>query len=98
MTLWSRLCGLLVSMCNTEKNHCPLCRLRLCEFNFPPYRKVRCYIKFFIGLVAERLGWDFLALRDKIESQFDQYMFWHNCTLKWYIDEDALQPVWQKGA
>ena len=42
--------------------------------------------------------WDFFALRDKIESQFDQCMFWGNYTMKWFIDEDTLQPVWRKGA
>ena len=89
MSQCSFLCGLPMSMCNTEKKHCPICRLRMCEFNFPPYRKDRCHVKFFLGPVAQRLGWNFLALRDKIESQFDQYMFWSNYALKWNIDEDA---------
>ena len=72
--------------------------MHMCEFNFPPYREDRYQVMFFLGSVAQRLGWDFLALRDKIESQFDQYMFWGNYALKWYNDEDTLQPVWRNGA
>ena len=36
--------------------------------NFLPYREERCHIKFFLGLVAQRLGKIFFALSDKIES------------------------------
>ena len=43
--------------------------------NFPPCGEDRCHVKFFLGLVAQRLGKIFFALSDKIESQFDQYMF-----------------------
>ena len=68
------------------------------EFNFPPYREEWCRVKFFLGPIAQRLDWNFFALRDKIESQFDQHLFWGNYGLKWDIDEDNLQPVWQKGA
>ena len=93
MSQCSGFCGLPRSMCNTEKKDCPICRLRMCEFNFPPYREDRCNVKFFLGSVAQRLGWNFFALRNKIESQFDQYMFWGNYTLKWYIDKDTLQAV-----
>ena len=98
MSQCSRLCGLPISMCNTDKKHFPICRLRMCEFNFPPHREDRCHVKSVLGLVAQRLGWDFFALRDKIESRFDQYMFSGSYTFKWLIDEDTLQPVWQKGA
>ena len=48
--------------------------------------------------VAQRLGWNFFALRDKIESQFDEYMFWGNYGLKLDTDEYNLQPVCLKGA
>ena len=74
MSQCSRVCGLQKSMCNTDKKHCPLCRLGMSEFNFPPYREDRCHVKSFLGSVAQRLGWDFFALRDKIESQFDHHM------------------------
>ena len=43
--------------------------------NFPPYREERCHVKFFLGLVAQRLGKIFFALSDLIESQFDQLRF-----------------------
>ena len=54
----------------------------MCEFNFPLYREDRCHAKFLLGPVAQRLEWNFLALMDKIESQFDQYMFWGNYAFK----------------
>ena len=70
----------------------------MCKCNFPPYREDRCHVIFFLGPVAQQLGWNFFALRDKIESQFDQCMLWGNYALKWYIDEDTLQPACRKGA
>ena len=97
MSQCSRFC-LSTSMCNTGKNYYPICHLRMCEFNFPPYREQRRHVKSFIRPVAQRLGKDFFPLRDKIKSQFDQYMFWGNYAFKWLIDEVTLQPVWRKGA
>ena len=51
-----RLWGLPESVCNAEKKHCPIFHMRMCEFNFPPYREDRCCVKFFLGFVAQRLG------------------------------------------
>ena len=90
--------GLPKSMCNTEQKHFPLCDLQLCEFDFPPYREDRCHKKFFLRPVAQRLGWNFLVMRDKTESQFDQYKFYGNYVSDWYIDEDNLEILWQEGA
>ena len=58
----------------------------------------RCRVKFFLGSLAQLLGRNFLKLRDKIELQFYQDMFWDNFMTGWYIDEDTLQPVVQKEA
>ena len=93
MSQCSRLCSLPRSMCDTDEKRCAICRLRMCEFNFSPYREDRCHVKLFLRLVAQRLGWNVLVLWDKTESQFDQYMFW-GYAFKWFIDKDTLQPVW----
>ena len=76
MSHCSRLCGLSMSMCNKEEKHWPICRLRMCEFNFSPYRKNRSHVKFLLGSVAQCLGWNFFELRDKIQLKFDQSIFW----------------------
>ena len=83
-------------MCNTDKTHCPLCHLRHCDYNWPPYNVERCMIKEFLGPFAEELNMDLLALRDDIESKFvDPDMFWGNFAMAWYIHD--LQPVRNKG-
>ena len=56
MSQCSRLYGLPISICNAEKNHCLICLLRMCEFNFRPYTEDRCYVKLFLGPVAQWLG------------------------------------------
>ena len=96
MSRCSSLCGLPISMCNREKTHCPLCHLRFCEYNWPPFNMQRCKLKSFVEPLAQELEMDLLTLRDRIQSKFkDHDMFWGNYISEWYIDKNTLQPVWR---
>ena len=85
-------------MCNKEKTHCPLCHLRFCDYNWPPFNVQKCNLTLFLEPLAQELEMDLLTLSDKIESQIkDHGMFSGNYIFEWYIDKNTLQPVWRKG-
>ena len=54
--------------------------------------------KVFSRACCTKAGMGFFALRDEIESQFDQYIFWGNYAFILIIDKDTLRPLWRKGA
>ena len=77
-------------MCNRKKTHCPLCHLRFCVYNWPPFNVQRCKLKSFLGPLAQELEMDLPTLRDRIQSQYkDHGMFWDNYISQWYIDKNT---------